>query len=82
MKRLLLTTASLAIVFGLGAAGASAANITQPAPGAAVYGPLATTPPAGEVAPGVAPPGFQYQWVYSYDHHGYHGHWEAVRIGS
>ena len=75
MKRVLLTTASLAIALGIGAAGASAANIAQPAPGTVVYGAPVGTPPA-------APAGYQYQWVYSYDHHGYRGHWEAVRVGS
>jgi hypothetical protein len=81
MKRVLLTTASLAIALGLGTAGAFAANISQPAPGTAVYGPLVGTPPEGAVAP-QAPAGYQYQWVYSYDHHGYRGHWEATRVGS
>jgi hypothetical protein len=81
MKRVLLTTASLAIALGLGAAGAVAANIAPAAPGTPVYGPPDGTPPAGAVPP-QAPPGFQYHWVYSYDHHGYKGHWEAVRIGS
>jgi hypothetical protein len=81
MKRVLLTTASLAIALGIGAAGASAANIAQPAPGTVVYGAPVGTPPAGDVAP-PAPAGYQYQWVYSYDHHGYRGHWEAVRVGS
>jgi hypothetical protein len=47
-----------------------------------LYGPVSATPPAGEVPPGVAPAGYQYQWVFSYDHHGYRGHWEALRVGS
>jgi hypothetical protein len=78
----MLTTAALAVAMGLGTAGAFAANIAEPAPGTVVYGPMPATPPAGEVAP-PAPPGFQYQWVYGYDHHMiYKAHWEAVRIGS
>lgn len=81
MKRVLLTTASLAIAMGLGAAGAFAANIVPPATGTVVYGAVPGTPPEGAVPP-PAPAGFQYRWVYSYDHHGYKGHWEAARIGS
>jgi hypothetical protein len=80
MKRVLLTTASLAIALGVGAAGALAGNITQPPPGTVVYGAPVGTPPAGDVAP-QAPAGFQNQWVYSYGPHGYYGHWEAVRTG-
>ncbi len=81
MKRLMLTTASLAVAMGLSAAGASAANIAQPAPGTVEYGALPATPPAGAVPP-QAPPGFEYRWVYSYGHHGYQAHWEAERVGS
>jgi hypothetical protein len=81
MKRLLLTTASLAIVMGLGTADAMADTLGAPPPGTVVYGPPVGTPPAGAVPP-QAEPGFQYHWVYSYDHHGYRGHWEASRIGS
>jgi hypothetical protein len=82
MTRFFLTAVSLVILTGMGAVGASAANIAQPAPGTVLYGPVSATPPAGEVPPGVAPAGYQYQWVYSYDHHGYRGHWEALRLGS
>jgi hypothetical protein len=82
MKRLWLTTAALAVVTGLGTIAASAANIAPPMPGVPVYGPIEATPPAGAVAPGIAPAGYEYRWVYAYDHHGYYGHWEAVRIGS
>jgi hypothetical protein len=79
MKRLFLTTASLAIAFGLGAAGASAANIVQPTPGTAVYGELPATPPAGGTPP-PAPAGFHYEWVYGYDQHAiYKAHWQAIR---
>jgi hypothetical protein len=79
MKRLLMTVASLALTTGLGAAGALAANIVQPAPGTIVYGPVPATSPAGEVAP-TPPAGFHYEWVYGYDHHAiYKAHWEAVR---
>jgi len=79
MKRLLLTAASLALATGLGAAGALAANIAQPPPGTVLYGPVAATPPAGMVAP-TPPAGFHYEWVYSYDHHGfYKAHWAATR---
>ena len=81
MKRVLLTTASLAIALGIGAACAFADEMSPPPPGTPVYGPVQGTPPAGAVAP-QAPPGYQYRWVYSYDHHGYRGHWEAERIGS
>ena len=81
MRRVLLTTASLAIALGLSTAGALAAGIASPAPGTPVYGAPAGTPPDGAVPP-EAPPGYQYRWVYSYDHHGYKGHWEAVRSGS
>ena len=81
MKRVMLTTASLAVAMALGAAAASAANIAQPAPGTIVYGPLPATPAADAVAP-QAPPGFHYEWVYGYDHHAvYKAHWEAVRDG-
>jgi hypothetical protein len=80
MKRVLLTTASLAIAMSL-SAGAFAASIAQPTPGTAVYGAVIAAPPQGAVAP-QAPAGYQYQWVYSYDHHGYRGHWEATRVGS
>ena len=80
MRRLLLTAATLAVATGLGAAGASAANITQPAPGTVVYGEVPATPPADFPPPAVAPPGFHYVWVYGYDHHAvYKGHWEPVR---
>lgn len=79
MKRVLLTTASLAIALGLGTAGAMA-GIAQPAPGTVVYGAPIGTPPDGAVPP-QAPEGYQYKWVYSYDHHGYRGHWEAERVG-
>jgi len=79
MTRFFLTTASLIILAGVGAVGASAANIAQPAPGTPVYGPVQATPPAGMVAPAPAPAGYHYEWVYSYDHHGYKPHWEAVR---
>ena len=79
MTRFLLTTASLTIIAGLGATGALAANITQPAPGTPVYGQLPATPPAGMVPP-PAPPGFHYEWVYGYDQHAiYKAHWEPVR---
>jgi hypothetical protein len=81
MKRLTLTTAGVAVAMGLGAAGALAANIAQPAPGTVVYGMVPVTPPAGAIAPS-APPGFHYEWVYGYDHHAvYKAHWEAVRDG-
>jgi len=78
MKRLLLTATALAAttVFAVGAA--SAASIAQPAPGTVLYGPIIAAPPAGTVAP-PAPAGYHNQWVYSYDHHGYRAHWEAVR---
>ena len=79
MKRTLLTAASLAIATGMAATGAMAANYAQPAAGTVVYGPLRATPPAGAIAP-QAPPGFKYEWVFSYEHHGYHAHWEAIRI--
>ena len=82
MKRVLLTAAAVAVATGLGAAGASAAQYDKPMPGVALYGPVQATPPAGDMPPGAAPPGYQYQWVNSYDHHGYRGHWEAVRVGS
>jgi hypothetical protein len=82
MKRVLLTAAALAVATVLGAAGASAADIGPPAPGTVVYGALPATPPTGAVPPGDAPQGYQYRWVYSYDHHGYYGHWEAERVGS
>ena len=82
MKRLLMTAAAVAVVTGLGAAGALAANIAPPAPGVPVYGAVQAPPPAGAVPPGDAPAGFEYRWVNAYTHHGYHGHWEAVRIGS
>jgi len=82
MKRLLLTAAAVAVATGLSVAGAFAAQYDRPAPGVPLYGPVQAVPPAGEVPPGVAPAGYQYQWVYSYDHHGYRGHWEAVRVGS
>ena len=82
MKRLLLTAAAVAVATSLGVVGASAAQYDKPMPGVAVYGPVQAAPPAGQVPPGVAPAGYQYQWVYSYDHHGYRGHWEAVRVGS
>jgi hypothetical protein len=79
MKRLLLTAASLALATGLGAAGALAANIVQPAPGTIVYGPVPAAPLAGMVAP-TPPAGFHYEWVYGYDHHAvYKAHWEAIR---
>jgi hypothetical protein len=78
MTRFFLTTASLVILAGMGAVGASAANIAQPAPGTVLYGPVPATPPVGMVAP-PAPAGYRYEWVYSYDHHGYRAHWEAVR---
>jgi hypothetical protein len=82
MKRVWLPTAAFAALMGLGAAGAVAANIAPPQPGVPVYGPVVATPPDGAVPPGPAPAGFEYRWVYAYDHHGYRGHWEAVRIGS
>jgi hypothetical protein len=79
MKRLRLTAASLALATGLGAAGALAANIVQPAPGTVVYGPMPAAPVAGIVAP-TPPAGFHYEWVYGYDHHAvYKAHWEAIR---
>ena len=78
MTRFFLTAASLVILAGMGSVGASAANIAQPAPGTVLYGPVSAAPPAGMVAP-VAAPGYHYEWVYSYDHHGYRGHWEATR---
>jgi hypothetical protein len=81
MKRIVLTAASLAVVMGLGTVAAMADTLGAPPPGTVVYGPPVGTPPNGDVPP-PAPPGFQYRWVYSYDHHGYKGHWEAVRIGS
>ncbi len=81
MKHALLTAAALAAVTGLGIAGASAANIAPYAPGTPLYGPVEGTPPAGDVPPGAAPPGYQYHWVYSYEQHGYRGHWEAERVG-
>jgi hypothetical protein len=80
MKRVFLTTASLAIVAGMGAAAAMADEMAPTPPGVPVYGAVQGTPPAGAVPP-QAPPGYQYRWVYSYDHHGYRGHWEAERIG-
>ncbi|HXC29497.1 MAG TPA: hypothetical protein VNV38_16185 [Stellaceae bacterium] len=82
MKRVLLTAAALAVATGLGAAGASAADIAQPAPGTVVYGAVQGNPPPGAVPPGNLPQGYQYRWVYSYNNHGYYGHWEAERIGS
>jgi hypothetical protein len=82
MTRVMMIAAALAVATGLGAAGASAANIAQPMPGTLVYGAPQGNPPAGAVPPADAPPGYQYRWVYSYDHHGYRGHWEAQRIGS
>ncbi|HXP06033.1 MAG TPA: hypothetical protein VN808_18105 [Stellaceae bacterium] len=82
MKRVLLTAAAVAVATALGVVGASAAQYDKPMPGVAVYGPVQGTQPAGEVPPGVASPGYRYQWVYSYDHHGYRGHWEAQRVGS
>jgi hypothetical protein len=79
MNRLLLTAASMAFAAGLGTASALAGNITQPAPGTVVYGPLPAAPMAGMVAP-TPPAGFHYEWVYGYDHHAiYKAHWEAVR---
>jgi hypothetical protein len=81
MNRLFWTIAAVAVSTGLGIAGASAANIAPAAPGVAVYGAVPATPPAGGTPPTDAPAGYQYHWVYSYDHHGYHGHWEAQRIG-
>jgi hypothetical protein len=78
MTRFFLTAVSLVILTGMSAVGASAANIAQPAPGTVLYGPVQATPPAGMVAP-AAPAGYHYEWVYSYDHHGYRGHWEALR---
>jgi hypothetical protein len=79
MNRLLLTAASLALATSVGAAGAMAANITQPAPGKVVYGPIPVTPPAGMVAP-TPPPGYHYVWAYGYDQHAiYKAHWVAVR---
>jgi hypothetical protein len=81
MNRVLMTAAALAVATGLGAVAASAANFAPPAPGVAVYGAVQATPPEGAVPPS-APAGYRYHWVYSYDHHGYRGHWEAERIGS
>jgi len=82
MTRFFLTTAALVILAGMSAAGASAANITQPAPGTPVYGQLSAAPPAGMVPP-PAPAGFHYEWVYGYDHHAvYKAHWEPVRNNS
>lgn len=78
MKRLLLTAAALAAATVLGVGAASATSIAQPAPGTPLYGPVKATPPAGMVAP-PAPAGYHNEWVYSYDHHGYRAHWEAVR---
>jgi hypothetical protein len=77
----MLTAAALAVVTGLGAAEASAANIAPFPAGTPLYGAAQAAPPAGEVPPADAPPGYRYHWVYSYDHHGYRGHWEAERIG-
>jgi hypothetical protein len=79
MTRFFLTTASLVILASMGAVGASAANIAQPPPGTVVYGPVRAAPPAGMVPPTGAPVGYHYEWVYSYDHHGYRAHWEAER---
>lgn len=79
MSRFFLTTASLMVLAAVGATGASATNIAQPAPGTVVYGAIPAPLPAGEVPPGAAPPGYHYEWVYSYDHHGYRAHWEAMR---
>jgi hypothetical protein len=78
MQRFVLAAAAL-VVMGATVIAASAANFTPPPPGTPVYGPLVTTPPAGEIPPADAPPGYHYEWVYSYDHHGYRAHWEAVR---
>jgi hypothetical protein len=78
MTRFFLMTASLMIIAGVSTVAASATNIAQPAPGTVLYGPVAATPPAGTVAP-LAPAGYHNEWVYSYDHHGYRAHWEAVR---
>jgi hypothetical protein len=79
MTRFFLTTASLMILAGVGAVGASAANIAQPAPGTVLYGLVHSTPPAGMVAP-AAPAGYHYEWVYGYSREGlYKAHWEAVR---
>jgi hypothetical protein len=78
MKRLLLTTASLALAAGFAAAAmAQDVNDTMPR-SAPVYGAIPGSPPPGAVAP-AAPPGYHYEWVYAYDHHGYKGHWEAVK---
>jgi len=78
MQRFVLATAALAVM-GATVIAASAANFTPPPPGTPVYGPVVAAPPAGEVPPTYAPPGYHYEWVYSYDHHGYRAHWEAVR---
>ncbi|HVH81538.1 MAG TPA: hypothetical protein VM782_19210 [Stellaceae bacterium] len=79
MTRVLLTSAALAVAVGLSAGSVFAENIAPYAPGTPLYGPLQATPPAGEVAPADAPVGYHYTWVYSYDHHGYHAHWELIR---
>jgi hypothetical protein len=79
MQRLVLAAAALAVTGAAGVANAWAANFTPPPPGTPIYGPLVAAPPTGEVPPADAPPGYHYEWVYSYDHHGYRAHWEAVR---
>jgi len=79
MIRVLLGAATLAVTSAVVIVSASAANYAPPPPGTPLYGPLVTAPPAGEVAPTDAPAGYHYVWVYSYDHHGYRGHWEAER---
>jgi len=79
MKRIVLVAATAAVIGATAVTAAVAGNIPSSAPGTPVYGPLATNPPAGEVAPTDAPPGYHYVWVYSYDHHGYRAHWEAIR---
>ena len=80
MKRLVLTAASLALVAGLGATAMAQDVSDGPAKGPA-YGAVSGAAPNGAVAP-IAPPGFRYEWVWAYDHHGYKGHWEAVRVSS
>lgn len=80
MNRLMLSTAALAVVMGLGTVSASAENISPPVPGVPVYGELRATPPTNFPPPGEAPAGFHYEWLYGYDHHAvYKGHWEPVR---
>ena len=84
MKRLLLTTASLAVAMSLAAAAyAQQATVVQTPDGTA-YGAPVSGPPVGTVPPAArAPAGWHYEWIYGYVPHGtYRGHWELVRSAS